>query len=414
MNFTAPKLALLFPGVGSQETGMAQSFYDNLPYVREIFEEASDRLHLPLREICFARDSAAELQQIDISQVALFTCSIAIFRAFQHELGLTPAFCLGHSLGEYSALCAGGMIRFADALEIVYRRGQIIKALTAEQRGTMMWVINLETAVVDEVCAAHAAAEQSVFVSAYDSPTQCAISGTQAAIMQVAEALEQRGAIVYPLKLSGPYHSPLMQSASDAMAEVLSRYRFSDPITPVIANHSAQPYAGGGSVAHHLSAQLVSPIRWHASIRYLVSAGVHVAIEVGPKNVLQFLLKKNTADIQVLSLNTYAMLDEIRRRFVIEDDQALAVIERCLRAATNTRNYNHSSDEYHTRVVRPYKAVEQLYYELAANNQAPSQAQVATAIAMVESVLSAKQVPATLQRRKLDELLGNKILKLTC
>ncbi len=412
MNAFAPKLALLFPGVGSQETGMAKSFYDRLPYVKDVFDEASDLLRLNLADICFSSDYTAQLNRIEISQVALFTACIAILRAFNQELGLAPTFCLGHSLGEYAALCAGGALRFADAVEIVYQRGRIIREMTASQRGTMMWVINLATEVVDEVCAEHHATGQPVFVSAYDSPTQCSISGAEAAIIRLAQALEQRGAIVYPLKLAGPYHSPLMQPAADALAEVLSRYTCTDPTVQVIANYNARPYEAAGNVAHHLSAQLVSPVRWRESIRYLAGTGARIAIEIGPKNVLQFLHKKNTTAIQVASLNEYAMLDEIRRAFVIGPDQALAVIERCLRTAVTARNYNNNRPEYHEQVVRPYREVEQLYDELSASGQAPDQSQIDRAIAMVQSVLATKHLPGEIQQRKLDELFGSQILKL--
>ena len=411
MNLPLPKLALLFPGVGAQETGMARSFYDHLPYIKDIFDEASDLVHLNLKDICFSEDHTAQLNQIDISQVALFTTSMAILQAFKQELDLTPAFSLGHSLGEYSALCASGILRFGDAVEIVYQRGQIIKEITDAEYGTMLWVINLATEIVDTLCASYQAHNHLVFVATYDSPTQCAISGTVEAAAQIVPELEQYGAIVYPLKMAGPYHSPLMQPAADRLQEVLCRYQFNEPTMQTIANYNAQPYQGRNSVTHSLSTQLIAPVRWHESIGYLLDAGVSIAIEVGPKNLLQFLLKKNTAAIDIVSLNDYAMLDEINRTFIRDSPEALSIIERCLRTAVNTRNWNDNLDEYHEKVVQPYQELAQLYHELVAADLTPGTAHINKALAIAQSVLAAKQVPSKIKQRKLVELVDNKILK---
>lgn len=145
---------------------------------------------------------------------------------------------------------------------------------------------------------------------------------------------------------------------------------------------------------------------------YLVDAGVRIGVEIGPKNVLQFLLQKNTAAIRLVSLNEYPMLDDVRRKFIIGADQALSVIERCLKIAVSTRNYNGSQHEYGEKVVGPYRVVERLYYELSEKNQAPDQSQIDMAITMLQSVLTTKNVPGEIRQRKLGALLENKILKL--
>ncbi len=292
MHKLEPKIALVFPGVGSQHTNMAKSFYDNSDIARETFEEASDTLKMDMAEICFSNDSADKLNEIDISQLALVTASMAIFRVFQKEIGLSPSYCLGHSLGEYSALCAAGVVEFSDVLQIVKQRGRIIKETISSCDGTMIWVINIDYKTVEEVCREYIECGD-VYISAYDSPAQCSISGRNDTIKSLTRTLEGSGAIVYPLKMSGPFHSPFMANAADEMKAVLRGYRYRFPECQVISNYNTQPYQGTESLIDNLSKQLMSPVRWQESVMNLMNCNVKYVIEIGPKDVLKFLIKKN-------------------------------------------------------------------------------------------------------------------------
>ncbi len=412
MDNVLPKIALVFPGVGSQHTMMVKSFYDNSEAVRSTFEEASEILKINLKEICFSTDLKDELNKIEVSQVALLVASLSVYRTFETEFGFLPDYCLGHSLGEYSALCASGIINFSDAVEIVMQRGRIIKEAISTCDGTMMWVINLDSSIVEETCMENSGDSDRVYISAYDTPTQCSISGNNRSILKVAQELEKKGAIVFPLKMSGPFHSPLMHKAAEEMKSVLRQFKFNAPRISVISNYSALPYTDENSVVENLSRQLKSPIRWTQSVSYLVDAGVRTAIEIGPKDVLKFLIKKNTSHIEAFSFNEFTQIEQLRDSIVIGREQALELIARCLKIAISTKNCNSNTSTYQKDVVIPYKEIEGLYLELREKNLYPDKEQVLKAVQMVISVLEAKKTPIDLRSKKLEQIFQNKILKI--
>lgn len=246
------KIALLFPGVGSQRVGMGKIFYDHFKIARETFAEAGDILKQDMVALCFSGEKKEELNRLENAQTALLTICMATYRVYLEEVGLEPSFCLGHSLGEYSALCAAGVMPFAHALEIVWQRGLILNRAAAAMQGMMAWVINLADHITEFACAESLKKDGPVYVSAYDSPTQSSISGLREAVMAVGRKLEQEGAIVYPLRLNGAFHCPLMAEAADAMAAILRQYTFADPCFPVIANQDGRPYRGKESVIDNL------------------------------------------------------------------------------------------------------------------------------------------------------------------
>lgn len=406
------KVALVFPGVGSQHTMMVKSFYDHAKIARETFEEASDVLHLDMQGLCFSQEKRKELDQTDLSQLSLFTSSMAVFRVFQQEIGITPDYCLGHSLGEYSALCASNAFSFSAGLQLVKHRSEIIREVLTSCDGTMMWVINLDCQVVEQVCEEFSNGSERVYVSAYDTHSQCSISGHNALIRTVAQELEQRGAIVYPLKMSGPFHSPLMAQAAEKMSVFLKTYSFQELRYPVIANHNAQPYTGKESIVKNLSNQLMSPIRWRESIRHLVEAQTKMAFEIGPKDVLKFLIKKNTSSIIPYSFNEYNLIEDIKSKWLITSDQALSVVGRCLRAAVTTKNYNTDPDAYQVGVVRPYQEIEALYERMESTEEHPSLGDIQRAIDRVDMILTMKQVSADVKQKQMEQILAGKLLRL--
>jgi len=307
-----PKIAFMFPGVGSEYAGMGKSFYENFKIVRNTFEEASDILNLDLDNICFEPSREKELKELGNAQVSLLTLSIAVYRAYMKEIGLQPHFCAGYSLGEYSALCSAGVIEFPDALKLVRERGRIIDKVASAIDGTMAWVINLDSKLVETVCEAFSEGDNQVFVSAYDTPTQVSISGHTAPLMKAARELEKKG-IVYPLRLSGPFHCPLMKKAAEQMKSILKKFTYQPPTCSVIANQNVQPYKDSESVLINLSLQLTRPIHWRTTVEYFMEHEVDIAIEMGPKNVLKFILEKNTHEIKTYTMDNDKDLDILKK-----------------------------------------------------------------------------------------------------
>jgi len=192
------KIAFMFPGVGSQYLGMGEYFFKNFSLFRQTIEEASDTLSFDISSLFFKDKgaSANELAKLENAQLTVLTVSIGLFRIYMQEIGILPSYCMGHSLGEYSALCCSRVIDFADVLHLVRQRGLIINEVSTEQDGTMMWIINLEIETVEKVCQEISQKEKKIYISAYDSPTQTSISGHNEIIMTAAEKLQDLGAIV--------------------------------------------------------------------------------------------------------------------------------------------------------------------------------------------------------------------------
>ncbi len=405
------RIVFLFPGVGSQYVGMSKSLYDNFKIFRETIEEAGEVLKMDLPGMCFLPTKKEELNKLENSQSALLAFSTASYRVYMQEIGIQPHYCMGHSLGEYSALCSAGVIQFPDALRLVKQRGLIVNEVAASIEGTMAWVVNLETKVVEDVCRETFKEGQEIYVSAYDSPNQTSISGRTETLMKVARELEKKGAIVYPLKLGGPFHCPLMKEAAEKMISILQQYKYGQPKCSVIANRNALPYKDAESVVDNLSLQLISPIRWKTSVDYLKDQGVEIAIEMGPKNVLKFLVEKNTDSIGVYTTDNDQDLKFINDELIIGKEEHLSIIGKCLGAAVSTKNRNSNSDEYEEKIVKPYKRVESFYKKFAANGHCPGENHVKEAIQMLRSVLAVKKVPQQEQKYWFNHVLGNKMIK---
>lgn len=311
------KIAFMFPGVGSHGVGMGKFFYDHFKIARETFEEAEDVLKRDFTRLCFSAEEKNQLDKLENSQAALLTVSVATYRVYMQEVGVEPHYCMGHSLGEYSALCTGGVIPFAYALEIVQQRGIILNRVASSMDGMMAWVINLDYKIVEKICSSSSDEEQEVFVSAYDSPVQSSISGLKAAVMKVGRKLEKAGAIVYPLRLSGPFHCPFMKEAADRMEGILQQYTFGSARYPVIANQNARFYNGKHSIIENLSRQLIRPICWQASVEQLLKRGITIAIEMGPDKVLKHLMKNNTNIIRTYSLENDKDMEMVKKAIKI-------------------------------------------------------------------------------------------------
>lgn len=290
--------AFMFPGVGSQYPGMGIDFYKQFKIFRDIFAEASEILSLDLKSICFEISNKDKLSQLENAQSSILTLSYALHKILESEANIKADFCLGYSLGEFSALACAGAIKFSDALLLVKERSRIINDVIQSKNGTMMWVINLDHDIVQSVCNENIEDNQKVYISAYDTPTQTSISGNKDLVLKVARQLEKKGGLIYPLKMAGPFHCVLMQKAALEMKDILKQFQYQSPLCRVIANCNALPYDGSKCVINNLSHQLMTPINWRQSINYLEKQGVKTAIEIGPKDILTYLLKKNTKNIR--------------------------------------------------------------------------------------------------------------------
>ncbi|CAA9365923.1 MAG: Malonyl CoA-acyl carrier protein transacylase [uncultured Chloroflexia bacterium] len=287
--------AWIFPGQGSQVVGMGKDLYEQFPSARAIFDEADAILGFGLAQLCFEGPGEV-LTATENAQPALLTASVALLAAlgWSPQASETPElpdprFVAGHSLGEYSALVAARALSFPTALRLVRRRGELM----AEAReGTMAAIIGMNLEALNAVCA-EAQAEGPVVVANENAPGQLVISGANAAVARAGELAKVAGASrVIPLKVSAAFHSPLMQNAANGLRPTIEAAAINSASLPVIANVGAQPIDAPAQIRDELVAQITAPVRWIASVEYMVAAGADRFIEIGPGAVLAGMIKR--------------------------------------------------------------------------------------------------------------------------
>ena len=285
------KRAYVFPGQGSQFTGMGKALYENNPTARSIME-ASDRiLGFKLTDIMF-EGTAEDLRQTRVTQSAVFIHSVAA--ALSLGDGVKPDMVAGHSLGELSALVVCRALSLEDGIRLVAARAAAMQRCCEAVPGTMAAIIGLDSDVVEQVCAQISEKTRTPLVAAnYNCPGQIVISGGQLAITEACEALKEKGAKrALPLQVSGAFHSPLMADARKELARAIEECTFSTPVCPVYQNVSAVAETDPARIRQNLLDQLTSPVRWTESIKNMMADGAAEFTEFGPGKVLQGLIAR--------------------------------------------------------------------------------------------------------------------------
>jgi [acyl-carrier-protein] S-malonyltransferase len=308
-------LAIVFPGQGSQTIGMGLDFARSDAAAARVFDEAEAAFGGGLRER-IERGPEGELARTEITQPAILTASIAIWRALEPRLP-RPAFFAGHSLGEYTALVAAGGLPLGDAVRLVRRRGAFMQQAVPEGEGEMAAILGIDGAAVAKACAS---VEGPVSPANFNAPIQTVIAGRKDAVQAAAKACQAAGAKrVVPLPVSAPFHCALMAPAAEKLRAELDAAAFSDFATPVISNVTAQPYTRAAEARRLLHEQVCSPVRWVECVERLVALGVAVQLEVGPGKVLSGLAAK------------------IERKLARANVEALADVDAALAAAGGAR-----------------------------------------------------------------------------
>lgn len=301
-------VGLLFPGQGSQFVGMGRDLAEAFPLARQRFEEADEALGFSLSRLCWEGPDD-ELTLTRNAQPALLVHSVVAWDLLCAEQEPPVALAAGHSLGEFSAYVVAGSLSFADAVRTVRRRGELMFASGQARPGTMMAVLGLDDAAVEQACAA-ASVEGSVVVPAnYNAPGQLVISGDRDAVARAAELLKAAGAKrVLPLNVSGAFHSPLMQVAEAGLREHLAGVELHAPRFPVVSNVTAEPVTDAETARRLLVEQLTSPVRWVASVQRMAGSGASRFLELGPGNVLSGLARRIVKDAPARALGTAEQL----------------------------------------------------------------------------------------------------------
>ena len=278
--------AYIFPGQGSQFTGMGKALYERSEAARELMEKANGILGFPITDIMFGEDAEA-LKATRVTQPAIFIHSTVLALCSSLE---APSMVAGHSLGEFSALAAVGAMEFEDALKLVAIRANAMQKCCEKVPGTMAAVIKLPTEMIEQICAS---CSGLVIPANYNSDGQVVISGEKQAVEEACAKMKEAGAKrALPLAVSGAFHSPLMEPARLELAEAIDRTPFKAPSCPVYQNVTALPSSDPSVIKENLLKQLTSPVRWTQTVQNMVADGADHFLEIGPGTVLQGLVRR--------------------------------------------------------------------------------------------------------------------------
>ena len=295
------KTAWVFPGQGAQSVGMGRDLYDNIAAARSVFEQADAAAGFALSRLCF-EGPEEELRQTINTQPALVAVSLACLEATRsingHNLP-APAFVAGHSLGEYTALAVAGVFDTPTAVRLARERGRLMHEAGKVRAGAMTAIMGLDEAVIAEI-----GRETDTCLANINCPGQIVISGAAENVARAMEMAKSKGAArITALKVSGAFHSPLMQPAVEGMEKFTAAITFQKPSIPVIANTTARPLTAAEAIRPELLNQLRNPVQWQRSIEYMTANGVDTFIEIGPGKVLTGLIKRISPEAKLINLS---------------------------------------------------------------------------------------------------------------
>jgi [acyl-carrier-protein] S-malonyltransferase len=303
------KVAYVFPGQESFSVGMGMDMSVHFNAARSVYEEADNALGFPLSRLCFEGPEAELLQTMNI-QPAILTTSIACLKAAQEasNFGLpTPTYVAGHGLGEYTSLVVSGILNLTDAIKLVRERGRLMHEAGQRKPGGMLTILGLDLQTIENICLS-----VGTSISNINAPGQIVISGSRENLTQAKRLAQIKGARrMVPLKVSGAFHSNLMEPAMESLMNAISSFTFNKPLVPIIANVTAQPITGTETMQEELVSQLVHCIKWQQSIETMISKGVTTFFEIGPGDMLTGFIKKISPGAKVLSVNNISSISEI-------------------------------------------------------------------------------------------------------
>ena len=288
--------AYIFPGQGSQFTGMGKDLYENSDIAKKMFERANEILGFRISDIMF-EGSAEDLKETKVTQPAVFLHSVIVAKTIEN---FEPAMVAGHSLGEFSALVASHVLSFEDGLQLVYKRALAMQKACEIEPSTMAAVLNLDDALVEKICAE---TDGIVVAANYNCPGQLVISGEFKAVERACEAMKAAGAKrALLLPVGGGFHSPMMEPAREELAKAIENTTFNTPICPIYQNVTASAVTNPEKIKQNLIAQLTAPVKWTQSVHQMIADGATSFIEVGPGKVLQGLVGKINKEVSAGSI----------------------------------------------------------------------------------------------------------------
>ena len=293
------KLAFIFPGQGAQKAGMGKDFYENSEAARSFFDNAQEILDFDLKEMCFGEHE--ELNLTEYTQPCMVSVCLAIVQELKKR-GINPDITAGLSLGEYAAVAAAGGMNELNAIKLVRRRGILMQNTVPTGEGAMAAVLGLDAKKIEEILESF----ENVWIANYNCPGQLVITGEKSAVETAGSSLKEAGAKrVILLNVSGPFHSPMMETAGQQLARVLENVRLNQPVIPYVSNVTADFVGETGEIKDLLIRQVSSPVRWQQSVEKLIAAGVDTFVEIGPGKTLSGFIRRIDRNVKCFNVGTW-------------------------------------------------------------------------------------------------------------
>ncbi len=304
------KTVFMFSGQGAQYAGMGKELYENFKQAKDIFDRADEVLGYSIKDICF--NDEEKLGLTEYAQPAILTMSIAAMKVLKEEKGVRADMMAGLSLGEYSAYVASGAMKFEEAVALVQKRGKFMAEAVPAGEGAMYAIIGLDTELVEQSCKEAADMGLGLVVPAnYNAPGQIVIAGVTAAAEKAAQIAKEKGAkLAVKLKVSGPFHTELLRSASDKLKPELEKLTISDMRAKVYTNVNAEIVDSKDDIIPILTKQICCPVRWEDIIRNMYAAGADTFIEIGPGKALNGFVKRTLKGVTILNVEDMASLEK--------------------------------------------------------------------------------------------------------
>ena len=303
------KIAMIFPGQGSQTIGMGKSFYENSPVAREMFEKAGERIGVDFTKLLFEEND--QLDKTEYTQPAILLISMIAYKLFQEAHPTKAAMFLGHSLGEFSALCASGAIDYVDAVELVHKRGKLMSQACESISAGMMAILGLDDSVVEDLCTKANGEEKRVWPANYNQAGQIVVAGIKEDLQAMESVFKEAGAKrALLLNMSIASHCPLLVTAMDPLGEAMEAMVNDSFSAPIVSNASIQRYATKDEAIKWLKVQLIQPVKYKQSVE-AIAGEIDMMIEFGNGAVLKGLNKRNAPDVETVGISDMESLVKV-------------------------------------------------------------------------------------------------------
>ena len=299
------KIAFIYPGQGAQKAGMGKDFYENSELAKAIYDKATELLQIDMKALCFEENDKLDLTEY--TQAAMVTTCLAMTKVLE-EKGLKPDVTAGLSLGEYCAISVAGGMKEMDAVKLVRKRGILMQNTVPKGEGAMAAILGMEAGAIENVIKEI----EDVTVANYNCPGQIVITGKTAAVEEAAEALKNAGAKrAVMLNVSGPFHSPMLESAGEELRKEMEAMEFSELKLPYVTNVTAEYINDISETKELLAKQVSASVRWQESMEKMIADGVDTFVEIGPGKTLNGFLKKIDRNVKVYNINTWDDVDQV-------------------------------------------------------------------------------------------------------